>query len=59
MNNEPVLTAAGVSAALGAILVAFGVHVDDNTTKAITAAAAVVVPLLAGWLARARVTPVR
>ena len=61
MRNEPVVTAAGVSAVITAaiaLLVAFGVHVTANQSAAIVGFVGVVAPLVLAVVARARVTPV-
>lgn len=57
---EPVLTAASLSAVVSAVLLAFGIKLTDDLNDAIDTLLVVVaalVPLVTGWLARNRVTP--
>lgn len=60
MKNEPVLTVAGVTAAVSAVitlLVAFGVDLTEAQTNAILGVVAVAAPLVV-VVARKYVTPV-
>jgi hypothetical protein len=63
VSNEPVLTAAGVTALLGGVLgflVAHGIisNTDASTmTQVLAVVVPLVLPLILGWLARQRVTP--
>jgi hypothetical protein len=63
VQNEPVLTAAGVTAVLGGVLgflVAHGI-ISNTQASSVTQVLAVVVPLVLplvlGWIARSKVTP--
>jgi lysylphosphatidylglycerol synthetase-like protein (DUF2156 family) len=63
VSNEPVLTAAGVTAVLGGVLgflVAHGI-LSNTQASSVTQVLAVVVPLVLplvlGWIARSKVTP--
>lgn len=61
MNREPVITAASIASiasALVALLVAFGLHLSKDQIAALLGFVGVVAPLVAGWFARSRVTPV-
>lgn len=59
-KREPVLTAAVTTAVLAVIgvLVAFGVNVSDTQTKAIVGLIVAVLPIVAGFVARSKVSPV-
>jgi hypothetical protein len=63
-KNEPVLTASAVLAVLGAVLGFLTAHgvISDTDASTLTQVLAVVVPLMlplvVGWWARRRVTPV-
>ncbi len=61
MQNEPVLTATAIGAIVGAtlaLLVAFGVDISSEQTKAILAFVAVLAPVvLSALYARRKVTP--
>jgi len=60
MTREPLLTAAGITAgvtALIGLLVAFGVNVTEGQTAAILGVVAVAAPLVVGFFARSKVTP--
>jgi hypothetical protein len=56
MSNEPVLTAASVSAAIVALASVGGVVLDLSTVQTIIV---VVLPLVAALVGRSRVTPLR
>lgn len=61
MDTEPVLTTATVTAAIGAVLALltqFGVDLTESQTAAILGLFATLAPLVAGLIARRRVTPV-
>jgi ABC-type spermidine/putrescine transport system permease subunit II len=61
MTNEPLLTVASITALVTTVLgllVAFGVHLTGDQEKAILGIAAVVAPLVVGFIARRKVTPV-
>ena len=64
MKNEPVLTVATILALLGAVLGFLTAHgiISNTQASAMTQVFAVIVPLvlplLAGWVARQKVTPV-
>jgi hypothetical protein len=55
MKNEPVLTAASVSAAIVAIASIFNIGLDLGTVQTIVVA---VLPLLLALVARTKVTPI-
>lgn len=60
MKNEPVLTVAGIQAAVAAVLgllVAFGVELNADQQTAIIGVAAIVLPLAFAVWARSKVTP--
>ena len=60
MSNEPVLTAASISAVVSAVLallVAFGLDLSETQTAAILGVVGAVVPLVTAVVARAKVTP--
>jgi len=60
MQSEPVLTIASVQAALVALIalaMEFGVDLTDRQVAAILGAYAAVAPLVAGVIARRKVTP--
>lgn len=60
MTNEPVLTVAGITAAVSALitlLVSFGLDLSDAQTNSILGVVAVVAPLVVVY-ARKHVTPV-
>ena len=60
MNNEPVLTIAGIAAAVGAVLTAltaFGVDLTPDQRAAILGVWATVGPLLFAVWTRRKVTP--
>lgn len=60
MTREPLLTAAGITALVTAVLgalVAFGLDLTANQTSAILGVVAVVAPLAVALLARGKVTP--
>jgi hypothetical protein len=56
VKNEPVLTAASISAAVVALASVFGVVLNLSTVSTIVV---VVLPLLAALIARTKVTPVK
>jgi hypothetical protein len=61
MSNEPLVTVASITAGVAAILgllVAFGVQLTGDQEKAVLGVAAVVAPLVVGFVARRKVTPV-
>lgn len=61
MKNEPVLTLAGITAVVAAligVLVAFGVPMTDDQQKAVLVAVGAIAPLALAYYARKRVTPV-
>lgn len=61
MNREPVITAASIASiasAVVALLVAFGLHLSKDQIAALLGFVGVVAPLVTGWFARGRVTPV-
>lgn len=61
MRREPLITVATITAAVTAVLgllVASGVDVSDDLQKAILGVVAVAAPLVVGFLARPKVTPV-
>lgn len=61
MNREPLITAAGITAAVTAavgLLVAFGVHISDGQTTAILGVIAVLAPIVTALASRGKVTPV-
>lgn len=61
MKNEPVLTAASITAVVAAAiaaLVAFGVSLSDDQQKAVLALVAVLAPIVLALVARRHVTPV-
>lgn len=60
MKREPLLTAAGITAVVSALLgalVAFGLDLTDEQTSAVLAVVAVLAPLAVGLAARGKVTP--
>lgn len=60
MTREPLVTTAGVSAlvtAILAVLVGFGLDLTDNQTAAILGLVAVLAPLVVAVVARRKVTP--
>jgi hypothetical protein len=60
VKNEPAVTIGGLTAAAAALIavaLAFGVPLTDGQQAAILGAVAVVGPLVAAFLTRARVTP--
>jgi hypothetical protein len=60
VKNEPAVTIGGLTAAVAALIavaLAFGVPLTDGQQAAILGAVAVVGPLVAAFLTRARVTP--
>jgi hypothetical protein len=60
-TSEPVITVGTISAAVAAIialLVAFGVSLDDTQQKAILGVVAVIGPIVASVISRGYVTPV-
>jgi hypothetical protein len=60
MRNEPVLTIAGVQAAVAAVLsllVAFGVELTQEQTVAVLGVCGTVLPILFAIWARGKVTP--
>lgn len=60
MQNEPVLSAHGISAlitAVIALLVAFGLNVSEGQTAAIIAVVAIAGQIVAALVARSKVTP--
>lgn len=62
MKREPLVTVASATAlvaAVVALVVAFGVPLTDEQQTAILGLASVVAPLVVGFVARRRVTPVR
>lgn len=61
MNREPVLSIAGLLAAVSAVitvLVAFGLDLTEAQSTAVLGAVAALAPLVAALVARRRVTPV-
>ena len=62
MTNEPVLTAAGVSALIGAVLTflqsANVIHLTTDQINGLLGLVAIVFPIVVGFLARRHVTPV-
>lgn len=61
MKTEPLFTVATITAAATAVLallVAFGVELNDEKTAAIMSCVAVVAPLIVAGIARGKVTPV-
>jgi hypothetical protein len=61
MRREPLLSVAtltGAATAIIALLVAFGVDFTDDQQAAILGVVAVAAPLVVGFAARSRVTPV-
>ena len=61
MTNEPVLTAAGVSALIGAVLTFFQsanvIHLTADQINGLLGLVAVVFPIVVGFLTRRHVTP--
>lgn len=60
MDREPLITAATITAlvsALVGLVVQFGVELTDGQQKAIFAVAAILAPLIVGFIARRKVTP--
>jgi hypothetical protein len=55
IRNEPVLTAATVSGALIALAAVFGVVLDTGVVETLIAS---VLPIVLGFIARAKVSPV-
>lgn len=58
MNNKPVMTAGGVSAAVAALialLVSFGLPISEDQTNAILGLVAVAAPLVTAYLTRHKV----
>jgi 4-amino-4-deoxy-L-arabinose transferase-like glycosyltransferase len=58
---EPTLTAGALTAVVAAVLAVlavFGYQFPEGVRDAIGPAVAIVAPLIAGWVARRRVTPV-
>lgn len=61
MNNEPLWTVAGITAAVSALialLTAFGLDLTEGQTNAILGAVAVLAPTVVALVARSKVTPV-
>lgn len=61
MTKEPVMTVATASAVVGAVLVllrSFGVGISEDQYNAIIGVVVVAGPVVAGVLARRKVTPV-
>jgi uncharacterized membrane protein len=61
VNTEPLITVASlvaIATAAIALLVAFGVDLDENQQKAILGFVAVLAPLAVAGIARRKVTPV-
>lgn len=61
MTREPLLTAAGVTAAISAIiglLATFGVNLTDQQTAGILGVVAVLAPIVVALASRSKVTPV-
>jgi hypothetical protein len=61
MSTEPLITVAALTALVAAIiacLVAFGVDLTEDQQKAVLGLVAVVAPLVVGFIARRKVTPV-
>jgi hypothetical protein len=61
MNNEPVMTAAGIAAVVGAVLVlaaSFGMPLTEEQRTAILTVVGALAPILLGLWARSQVTPV-
>ena len=61
MNQEPVLTAAGIAAFVSAtlaLLVAFGVGLSPDEVAAVMGVTGVVAPIVAAYIARKKVAPV-
>jgi hypothetical protein len=57
---QPILTAAGLQAAVGAVialLVAFGLKLSGEQTAAVLGVFAVLGPIVTGFVTRAKVTP--
>lgn len=60
MSREPLVTAAGITAlvtALLGVLVAFGLNLSDTQTASILGVVAVVAPLVVALVVRGKVTP--
>lgn len=60
MNTEPVLTVAGINAAISAVLgmlTAFGLNLSAGQTSAIMAVAGIVATLALAAFARSKVSP--
>ena len=61
MKREPLVTRAtlvAIATAILTLLVAFGIHIDPDTKKAILAIVGTLAPIVAALLARSKVTPV-
>jgi hypothetical protein len=61
LQNEPVMTAGVITAIITAVitlLAAFGLDMTAEQQAAIIALAAIIIPIAANYLARAKVTPV-
>jgi hypothetical protein len=61
VTTEPAALIAGITAVVSAVislLVAFGLDITEDQSIAILAATGAILPLIAGFLTRARVTPV-
>lgn len=62
MNREPVVTVSSIVAVVAAALAvgtAFGLHLSKEQTAAIMGAVTVLAPLVAGFIGRQFVTPVK
>jgi len=60
MTNEPAVFIAAITAVISAVLtllVAFGLDLTQDQTNAVLGAAGAILPLVAGFFIRARVTP--